>query len=509
MEISNRDYSDYSHTDFNDNHWKDITIGQKWQQAGYNQAGYGWYRLHYKIPKEMIPVLKSKDKITLSLGYMDDIDWIYFNGKLIGVHGTLEPFTTAYSVLRKMDIDTKYINTEKENVIAVRIYSPDTIGAGMYSGPYNFYFGEEQSINEFRYWVYSYPSDNISDLKQDYGFNAMQQPQMMPFIYPAGTRTQQFIAADPTGQNNDGNFRTAFTKYIDQNGEAVIFDQYGPGCLYRQQMNIWKIQIEGIDCHSKVGDFWTGSGCDPKIGNAHIKYYFDDQPIAKIDMTIDEFFSGKTYPFTEPLCFIDGIKRFANLYYPFPFKKRLKVTVSLEKTYSGYIDATWYQYTYVTFAQGTNIESWNGKNQDSKEVRRQWNNLGSDPKPASDNKTISKTFTLSDKESKSIKIDGQGSITSIKINLEPYLQSSFYFTTIRIYWDDQKTPSVELPLSYFFGCGGQEFGLTSMDVPARSLQSLLMGYSGYTHSFYSYFPMPFGKMPRSNLTIKAVSLLIL
>jgi len=26
---------------------------------------------------------------------------------------------------------------------------------------------------------------------------------------------------------------------VDANGEFVIFDAYGPGCLYRQQYNAW------------------------------------------------------------------------------------------------------------------------------------------------------------------------------------------------------------------------------------------------------------------------------
>lgn len=71
------------------------------------------------------------------------------------------------------------------------------------------------------------------------GFDAMKSPEAMPLLHAAGTVTKQALAFDQSGKNNDGNYRKAFVQYVDKNGEAVIFDEYGPGCLYRQQMNVW------------------------------------------------------------------------------------------------------------------------------------------------------------------------------------------------------------------------------------------------------------------------------
>ena len=71
------------------------------------------------------------------------------------------------------------------------------------------------------------------------GLPAMEHPELLPLFPPEGTETRQFSSYDPSGSNNDGNFKTAFTKYIDANGEYVIFDASGPGCLYRQQINVW------------------------------------------------------------------------------------------------------------------------------------------------------------------------------------------------------------------------------------------------------------------------------
>src|SRR5450830_955043 len=81
---------------------------------------------------------------------------------------------------------------------------------------------DKQSINEFHYWVYSYPETKHQPLKT--GFDAMGSPERLPYLFPTGTQTKQFCSHDITAANGDGNFSNAFTRYIDSNGEHVIFD---------------------------------------------------------------------------------------------------------------------------------------------------------------------------------------------------------------------------------------------------------------------------------------------
>jgi hypothetical protein len=47
------------------------------------------------------------------------------------------------------------------------------------------------------------------------GLAAMEHPELLPLFPPDGTETRQFSSYDPSGSNNDGNFKTAFTRYID------------------------------------------------------------------------------------------------------------------------------------------------------------------------------------------------------------------------------------------------------------------------------------------------------
>ena len=107
------------------------------------------------------------------------------------------------------------------------------------------------------------------------GFEAMERPERLPFFLPNGTQTRQFITYDPAGQNRSG-----FFKRYEENGEYVFFDEVGPGCLYRQQMNVFASN-------------WTQFPNE----EIRIRYYFDDEPKPRIDLTFAEFFGkGGKYP---------------------------------------------------------------------------------------------------------------------------------------------------------------------------------------------------------------------
>jgi hypothetical protein len=314
------------------------------------------------------------------------------------------------------------------------------------------------------------------------GLAAMEHPELLPLFPPEGTETRQFSSYDPSGSNNDGNFKTAFTKYIDTNGEYVIFDASGPGCLYRQQINVWS------------------RGRQKEAGKSHIKYYFDDELKPRLDLSIDDLFGGKIAPFTEPFVFLDPRLRFGILYYPFPFKRRLKVTTTdnLTRLADPYTTA-WYQYTYLTYPDPNVVTTWAGPEQDSPVVRSQWSNLGLDPKPAAGNVTVSNTVTIPKGKSGVLaELHSAGSIASLKLRLEPYGREQFYHTILRIVWDGARRPAVEMPLGLFFGGGGETYA-NCKHVPEMSLRTLFYGFDGTNHDFYCYWPMPYWRSARVEL----------
>lgn len=323
------------------------------------------------------------------------------------------------------------------------------------------------------------------------GFEAMEDVQHIPLLFRHTSVTKQVLAYDMSSGNSDGNYTKSFVRYYDSNGEAVIFDEYGPGCLYRQQMNVW------------VG--YGGKSLllfNPKETNARIKYYFDDEKKPRLDVSMDDLYSGRITPFDLPLTFMDdgsfeipprydiNSGRFAIMYYPMNFKKRLKITFVPEKDWN-FRGTTWYQNTHIVYPKDENVTSWTGKTLDSPKVRNQWNNAGQDPKDQNGNKTMKKTVSIpKGKETVIAELKGQGSVSSLKLSVLPFTKETFYNTNIRIYWDDAKEPAVDVPLGYFFGGGGKDYR-SADSLWHKKLTTLMFGFDN--GSFYSYWPMPYWK----------------
>lgn len=334
------------------------------------------------------------------------------------------------------------------------------------------------------------------------GFEAMTRPETMPLLHKAGTVTKQVLAFDQTGGNNDGNYRKAFVQYVDKNGEAVIFDEYGPGCLYRQQMNVW------------VG--YGGPTLllfNPDVTNARIKYYFDDEQQPRLNVSMDDLFGARREPFTAPLTFQDdgtfpipprydiNRGRFSIMYYPLTFKKRLKITFVPERNWD-FRGTTWYQNTYIAYPQGSEVESWNDPRLDNRQVRNQWKNIGKDPKSTEGNSVLQRTVSVAKGRTTTIaELKGQGSIAGLKMNLKPFNRETFLNSTLRIYWDGNPVPAVDVPLGYFFGAGGKDYKAAD-DIWQQKLSSLFFGFDHQTGDLYAYWPMPYWKSAKIEISNK-------
>src|SRR5215469_10120797 len=184
------------------------------------------------------------------------------------------------------------------------------------------------------------------------------RPDALPFLR-TGVQTHQFCTYDRAGDNFDWEY---FPLYTDTNGECVIFDAMGPGCLYRQHMNIW--------------------GGATNYNSIQIRFYFDDESKPRIDMDVSTFFSTNNPLgiFQQPVLAFDGKDplngkdRFRILYHPFFFKQRLKIALSSEPggpptVLEPWTRTTkhpdwngrhfhWYQYTYQLFTDDPGLDSW-------------------------------------------------------------------------------------------------------------------------------------------------------
>ena len=342
------------------------------------------------------------------------------------------------------------------------------------------------------------PSDD-PDLIQAGAFRA----DTLPFLQ-AGVQTRQFCSYDRAGDNHDQDY---FPLYTDTNGECVIFDAMGPGCLYRQQMNIWF--------------------ANPVYKGIHIRYYFDNEPTPRVDMDVSTFFSTNNPIFQAPLAFdgYDPIKkrdRFRSFYHPMYFKERLKVALSAEPGGSTFMSEPWtgpagktplggpdhvhwYQYTYRLFPEDPGLDSWTpdaGRRMmpaliDAWNVNAAHANLisGSKEKTATARIKPGKTATLR-------KAKKAGVITALYLQISPTNNAHPLLDSwLKITFDGASQPQIEAPLSAFF-CVRQTKLQASYD-------SLLLGWSNNQAS--CYFPMPFWKSAviqienrgQSNVTVAA------
>jgi beta-galactosidase/beta-glucuronidase len=127
---------------FNDSQWESIFAPSPWEDEGFNgYDGFAWYR------KEFDGKLLSKNEnYFLNLGFIDDCDEVYLNGKLIGFSGYMPPkFKTAYNSERKYPIHPELINYTGKNVIAIRVYDV-TLGGGIIDGKIGLYIAPKSRM---------------------------------------------------------------------------------------------------------------------------------------------------------------------------------------------------------------------------------------------------------------------------------------------------------------------------------------------------------------------------
>lgn len=120
------DNEHYANALYDDARWEQIKVPGMWEDQGFNgYDGYAWYRTTFNGRS----LGSNQEHYYLNLGYIDDVDEVYINGKLIGITGNFPPhFYTAYQALRRYPIPKDIINFNGKNFIAVRIY--DVTGEG-------------------------------------------------------------------------------------------------------------------------------------------------------------------------------------------------------------------------------------------------------------------------------------------------------------------------------------------------------------------------------------------
>ncbi|HXB42708.1 MAG TPA: beta-L-arabinofuranosidase domain-containing protein [Puia sp.] len=128
----------WANPSYSDNDWELKALGNSWSTKDVKDNVFAWYRTKIIIPSSIKSTDGKGQGIKLHLGKIDDVDQTFFNGKQIGQTGSLPPtYESKWDAVRTYFIPEKEILWDRENVIAVRVFSLDNGGVGMYEGPYN------------------------------------------------------------------------------------------------------------------------------------------------------------------------------------------------------------------------------------------------------------------------------------------------------------------------------------------------------------------------------------
>jgi hypothetical protein len=286
----------------------------------------------------------------------------------------------------------------------------------------------------------------------------------LPLIY-SNVESYYLSSYDRTGGNDDG-FRGTYSQlYIEDNGEHVIFEENGPGCVY----NFW----------------FTGTNRDLHWGT--IKFYFDGETKPRFQCQDKELFSGLKQPFAYPLVTHSFISSGGfSCSAPIPFQKSLKITT--EKTVGFYN-------VYYQLYKDVKLTSWTPQ-QDYSQLINLFQRCASDPKNINQKITpVRQTISLpkadgnNNPEVQLLSLNQTGTIQHIKIN-PLYAPDKYGLNHIflRIFYDSSDKPDVEVPIGPFFASGLGE----------ANVKSLFVGMST-SGDYYCYLPMPFRKAIRITL----------
>jgi hypothetical protein len=151
---------------FNDSNWESVNVPSPWENEGFNgYNGYGFYRKNFNIPS----AYKGR-MLYLNMGYIDDVDEVYFNGHKIGSTGSFPPdYNTAYNAERIYFVPEEYISFDGNNLIAVKVYDSVQDG-GIVSGNIGLYGGKasvSMEVNLQSNWKFQ-PGDDIRRKENDF-----------------------------------------------------------------------------------------------------------------------------------------------------------------------------------------------------------------------------------------------------------------------------------------------------------------------------------------------------
>lgn len=128
---------------FDDSGWKELSTLANYEQQGFDgYDGWSWYRIHVIIPSSLKNSVRWRERLSVYLSSIDDVDETWFNGVKIGKTGQFPDdsggYDTRWQALRQYHVDlaSGLVRWDQDNVIAIRVYDGDGAGGFYRDMPY-------------------------------------------------------------------------------------------------------------------------------------------------------------------------------------------------------------------------------------------------------------------------------------------------------------------------------------------------------------------------------------
>lgn len=282
--------------------------------------------------------------------------------------------------------------------------------------------------------------------------------------YAEGMPVSQVSSYDTNGKNDDG-FSGKYS-FIRKNPDSslVIFEAKGKGVINR---------------------IWT-----PTPTNDMLDFYFDGHTKPDFSIRFSDLFSGKVYPFVQPLC-ANQIGGYFS-YVPIPYNKGCKIVFRGKKM-------QFYQIQSRALPKKVQVKTFSPKlSAEEKKLlsslKKTWLKEAHTTADFTTQKTEAIAFDATLKPGETVtlaEINKAGRIAGFRFGPAKLFEGLNKQVDLRITWDDEKQPAVYAPVADFFGYA---FGSISM-------QSLLIGTENNEN--YVYFPMPFDRKAKVELVYRS------
>jgi len=250
---------------------------------------------------------------------------------------------------------------------------------------------------------------------------------------------------------------------IEPDGEGVMMDEDGPGCIFR----LWSANPQG-----------------------KLRVYLDGAEEPTFEWDFASLFLGETHPFIQPLVWKRSPEAMtaSDCYVPIPFAKHVKVTC----TEPG---GRFYQVGYLRYPTDWQVESFHlpltpGEDSALRAAADAWAHPSTDPKPKLPGQaTVTTEMTLAAGQTIALAdLNGPGVVRALRARVTSEQRDFWRKLVLSGTWDGAQAPQVLSPLGPFLG----------FDWVTADYGSLIAGCRDGECWFH--YPMPFRESGQLTLT---------